>query len=87
MNKLENWVESTKGLYRYVKGANFCYEIIVLTHCLDTDILTAKANVYAVGTWRDDVNGSVFERELLLEKHPVGECIQAAIKDFNDNCK
>ena len=87
MYALSNWAESTKGLYRYAIGVNFCYEIIILTHCLDTDILTAEANVYAVETWRDKTNSSVFERELLLEKHPVSECIQIAIRDFSDNCK
>ena len=87
MNNIENWTEITRGLYRYVIGAKFCYEIVVLTHCLDTDILTAKANVYAVGTWRDEINGAVFERELLLGEHPVFECIETAIEDYNKNCK
>ena len=42
INKLENWREITKGLYRYVVAANCCYEIHVMYHAKETDILTAK---------------------------------------------
>ena len=41
MNKLKNWTEVTKGLYRYVIGANVCYELHIIYHDLETNILTA----------------------------------------------
>ena len=31
MIKLENWKEVTKGIYRYVIGANVAYEIHIMT--------------------------------------------------------
>lgn len=49
INKLENWREITKGLYRYVVAANCCYEIHVMYHAKETDILTANAHLYIVG--------------------------------------
>ena len=42
MTDLNNWYEVTKGLYRYVIASNVCYEIHILYHTKDTDILTAK---------------------------------------------
>ena len=44
MIKLENWTEVTKGLYRYVCSA-CCYEIHIIDHAKDTDILTANASL------------------------------------------
>ena len=44
MIKLENWTEITKGLYRYVVAASCCYEIYIMYHAKDTDILTANAS-------------------------------------------
>lgn len=46
MIKLENWTEITKGLYRYVVAASCCYEIHIMYHAKDTDILTANASLY-----------------------------------------
>ena len=51
MIKLENWTEITKGLYRYVVAASCCYEIYIMYHAKDTDILTANASLYIVGDW------------------------------------
>ena len=47
---LSNWTEITKGLYRYVIGANCCYEIHILYHSKGTDILTAKSK--CIYSWR-----------------------------------
>lgn len=53
MKELKNWKEITKGLYRYVVAANVCYEIHILYHAHETDILTAKSSLYIVGDWLD----------------------------------
>ena len=50
MKNLENWTEVTRGLYRYVIAAKVCYELHILHWDFETDILTAKASVYLVGT-------------------------------------
>lgn len=81
MNKLENWNEVTKGLYRYVIATNVAYEIHVLYWQHDTDILTSKCNLYVVGDWRTDSGRSFLERELLLSGQPFFECIQEAIRN------
>ena len=65
MNKLENWTEVTKGLYRYVIGANCCYEIHVMYRDLRTDILSANCKLFIVGDWRTADGANCFERELL----------------------
>lgn len=38
MINLEDWKLITKGIYRYVIGANASYEIHILHHVNDTDI-------------------------------------------------
>ena len=81
MIKLENWTEVTKGLYRYVVAAGCCYEIHIIYHAKDTDILTANASLYIVGDWTT-ANGycSYFERELLLNG-PLMACLEKAVED------
>ena len=81
MIKLENWTEITKGLYRYVVAASCCYEIHIMYHAKDTDILTANASLYIVGDWRSAENNSkFFERELLLNG-PLAACLEKAVED------
>lgn len=85
MHELKNWKEVTRGIYRYVIAAKVCYEIHILCHCLDTDILTAKASLFLAGDWHDKTNGSWFERQCLLSEQPVFECVEAAVKDDKEN--
>ena len=85
MNELKNWTEVTKGLYRYVIGANVCYELQIIYHDLETHILTAKASLYLVGDWYDAEGNSFFERECLLSEKPVFECLEHAVKDDKEN--
>ena len=80
MIKLENWTEVTKGLYRCVSSAG-CYEIHIMYHAKETDILTANASLYIVGDWisaKD--NSKIFERELLLNG-PLAACLEKAVED------
>ena len=81
MRDLKNWTELTKGLYRYVIAAGCCYEIHIMYHAKDTDILTANASLYIVGDWTT-ANGycSYFERELLLNG-PLMACLEKAVED------
>jgi hypothetical protein len=85
MENLKNWTEVTKGLYRYVIGANACYELHILYHSKDTDILTAKASLFIAGDWSSRNNANFFERECLLAEKPLFECIKKAIKDNEEN--
>lgn len=85
MSDLKNWTEITKGLYRYVIAANCCYEIHILFWNHDTDILTAKANLYLVGDWHERDRVSYFAREYLLKEQPVFECLNAAVLDDKEN--
>ena len=81
MIKLENRTEITKGLYRYVISAGCCYEIHIMYHAEDTDILTANASLYIVGDWTSFKNNSkFFERELLLNG-PLAACLEKAVED------
>lgn len=85
MNDLKNWTEVTKGLYRYVIGANVCYELHILYWDHGTDILTAKASACLVGEWIERDGRSVFEREPILLEQPVFECLRAVVKDDKEN--
>ena len=81
MSKLENWTEVTKGLYRYVVSAGCCYEIHIMYHAKDTDILTANSSLYIVGDWTSvDDDSKFFERGLLLNG-PLIACLEKAVED------
>ena len=83
MDKLENWNEVTKGLYRYVIGANVCYEIHIMYWNRNTNIMSANCKLYIVGDWRGD-NGSYFEREILCDG-PLAACLGVAVEDNEEN--
>lgn len=90
MKDFRNWTEVTRGLYRYVVAANVCYEIHILYHEQDTDILTAKASLYLVGEWRTNgTNGTpsrnYFSRECLLAENAVQYCLEEAYNDNKNN--
>lgn len=81
MNDIKNWTEIAKGLYRYVVAASCCYEIHIMHHVKDTDILTANASLYIVGDWTSVKDKSkFFERELLLNG-PLLACLEKAVED------
>ena len=86
MKYLENWNKVTKGLYRYVVGTNVAYEIHILYWLHDTDILTAKASLFIVGEWRQNINGVTYtERECLMNEQPVIHCLEKAVEDYKEN--
>ena len=81
MIKLENWTEVTRGLYRYDVSDYCCYEIHIMHHAKDTDILTSNASLYIVGDWTSvDNDSKFFERELLLNG-PLIACLEKAGED------
>lgn len=87
---LKNWVEVTRGLFRYVIAASVSYEIHLEHHYLDTDILTAKASLYIVGEWCPEIKEcktkqDYFSRECLLAHNTVQECLESAVKDEPKN--
>jgi hypothetical protein len=85
MKNLENWKEVTKGLYRYVIGANVAYEIHVLFWDHATDIKTAKSSLFLVGEWRTKAGKNTTERECLLSEQPLFECLAKAFEDNEEN--
>ena len=85
MNKIENWKEVTKGLYRYVIAPNVCYEIHILHHDRGTDVLTAKSSLFIVGDWTNQKGESFTERECLLVEKPFAECLEKATTDYKEN--
>lgn len=84
--KLENWTEVSRGIYRYVLSANACYEIHIVCHPDNTNIMKAIANVYIVGHWTHiKENISQFTRETLAGSQTVEECMKVACNDYNQN--
>ena len=80
MRDLKNWTEVTKGLYRYVIAAGCCYEIHIMYHAKDTDILSANASLFIVADWYTNSDHSFFERRLLLNG-PLMACLGKMIED------
>lgn len=85
MKDLNNWNEIIKGLYRFVIGANVCYEIHINLRKQNIPVLTANASLFLVGDWIDEDGVSFLERECLLEQQSVSECIEKAIQDYKEN--
>lgn len=85
MNDLKNWNEVTKGLYRYVVGANVAYEIHILHFEHGADILTATSGLYLVGDWHEKGGKSFLERECLASEQPVEHCLKKAVEDYKEN--
>lgn len=87
ISDLNQWTEVTRGLYRYAISPGACYEIHILYHAKETDILSANASLYMVGDWIDKDRKNFFERECLLEKAPVISCLGKANEDYKENVK
>jgi hypothetical protein len=87
MDNLANWNEISKGFYEYVVSTCVWYEIHILYHAQNTDILTAKASLYLVGEWITKDCEDYFKRECLLSERPVLECLEKAVKDNRENNK
>ena len=84
MNKLENWKEVTRGIYRYVIAAKVAYEIHVNYWVHFMDILTSQCSLYLVGEWLEG-ESTVFERETLLECGTLQDCLDKAVEDDRKN--
>lgn len=80
MIKLEDWTEVTKGLYRYDVSDDCCYEIHIMHHAKDTDILSANASLFIVADWYTGSDHSFFERRLLLNG-PLMACLGKMVED------
>lgn len=85
LENLGNWIEITKGLYKYALTKDSSYEIHVLHHPEGEDIMEAKASLYIIGYWQTyNVAGinRYFKRECLLPEGTVLECILESMKDY-----
>lgn len=85
ISNLEDWNEVTRGLYRFVISAGACYEIHILYHAKETDILTAKSSAFITGDWNSKDGQPFFERECILSEQPLFECLKAVSEDYRKN--
>lgn len=77
IQKLDDWDEVTKGLYRFRVQDNLDLEIHVVFHNKRTDILTSKCRIYSVGEYVGTADASFFEREFLMVG-PLASCLEKA---------
>lgn len=82
---LKNWVEVTKGLYRYTVTARVCYEIHILCWDKFDDISNAKASAYVVSEWRNINKHNLLERECLGAEKSVTRCLELIEADVIAN--
>lgn len=87
---INNWINKTKGLYRFVVSSGCCYEILLTHYDAYQPIEVARAELYLAGEWfkSNEQNGvkitkSYFEREKLTSG-TVKECLQEATKDYTE---
>ena len=81
MIKLEDWTEVTKGLYRYDVSDDCCYEIHIMHHAKDTDILSANASLFIVADWYTNDSDHSFFFFFLLLNGPLMACLEIAVED------
>ena len=82
---LRNWVEITRGLYRYVVSAKVCYEIHLLYWDKLDDISNAKASAYVVSEWRNIDKHNLIERGCLVAEKSVNRCLEIIEADVIAN--
>lgn len=83
IEKLDNWDEVTRGLYRFHVLDNLDFEIHVVFHNRETDILTSKCRIYIVGEYKVPGKAAFFERGFLTVG-PLAACLEKA-KLYNTN--
>ena len=77
IQKLDDWDEVTKGLYRFHVKDNLDLEIHVVFHNKRTDILTSNCRIYSVGEYVCTADAVFFEREFLMVG-PLASCLEKA---------
>ena len=77
IQKLYDWDEVTKGLYRFHVQHNLDLELHVVFHNKRTDILTSKCRIYSVREYVFTDNFVFFEREFLMVG-PLSSCLEKA---------
>lgn len=77
IQKLDDWDEVTKGMYKFHVQDNLDLEIHVVFHNKRTDILTSKCRIYSVGEYVGTAGASFFEREFLMVG-PLASCLEKA---------
>jgi len=77
IQKLSDWDEITRGLYRFHVLDNLDLEIHVVFHNRETDILTSKCRIYIVGEYKGLGNAAFFERGFLMVG-PLAACLEKA---------
>ena len=75
IQKLDDWDEVTKGLYRFHVKDNLDLEIHVVFHNKRTDILTSNCRIYSVGEYVCTADAVFFEREFLMVG-PLASCLE-----------
>lgn len=85
IQNFENWMEISKGYYRYVVAANACYELMVIRKESKTG--PDLYSLYVTGEWRDGVQSPYFERKCLRHCKTLSECLKKAANDYESNLK
>lgn len=83
IQKIDNWDEVTKGLYRFHVQDNLDLEIHVVFHNKRTDILTSNCRIYSVGEYVGTADAVFFEREFLMAG-PLVSCLEKAKLYYED---
>lgn len=87
MKDINNWIEVSKGYYRFVISCNVAYEIFIDYWELDTPVETAKGTLCLIGEWNNKNKANSLEREWLGKELPIQELLKIAYKDNKENNK
>ena len=78
---IDRWTEIAKGLYEYESEAGCRYEIVILIHDQDLPVEEARANLYKLQDWKNDLKERFFVRELMYKDKTVEKCMETAYQD------
>lgn len=82
ISDFRDWIRTAKGIDEYGIDSNVWYEIHIMYHYNNTDIITSNASLYIVRDCindKDDEGKAFFERRLLFNG-TLAECLEKAEK-------
>lgn len=82
INNFSSWTELGNDIYCYRIAPSVAYEIHISHWEWGTPVEKATAMAYISGKWRNRQYGNYFEREVLLEKGTVEECMNCILEDY-----
>lgn len=82
LSNIENWQHIGFGVYQYYITSTIVYQITILAHNPEFNILYANARLELCGTVDSLLNGGIFFNRSLITEDSVAICLEKAAQDY-----